>query len=352
MFLVSKSNGQSRPVIDYRLLNSQTIDEREPIPIIRDLIDKLSGSAIFSTLDIAWAYWTLKLHPDSMEKTGFVTPFGQFEWTVLPMGLRNAAAAFMRELRHVLCDFIGKGVEIYLDDIIVHTPTLAEHYDLLSRLFRKVREEGLRIRREKCRFFAKEVEFLVHIVSEGHVRPSPSKVKAVEQFPTPQTTKQVMEFVGLANFYRSFVRDFSRIAEPLTSLTRKDSPFIWNLPQQKAFEELKLALTQPPVLAIYDPKLPLVLETDGSGLGLGSILSQRNEANELKPIAYYSYKLNEHERRYSAPELEALAVVKSVEHFVSTSRASIPTFCPIVLPSDGYSQSKTLRLVYIAGQYV
>ena len=174
------------------------------------------------------------------------------------MGLRNAASAFMRELRHVLSDFIGNGIEIYLDEIIVHSPTIEEHNALLSRLFRKLIDEGLRLRREKCRFFQKEVEFLGHVVSEGKVRPSQSKVRAVTDFPTPQSPKQVMEFVGLANFYRSFVENFSTIAEPLTSLTRKNVPFEWNEPQRKAFESMKNPLSQPLVLDIYDPNRPLV----------------------------------------------------------------------------------------------
>ena len=315
MFLVPKSDQNSRPVINYKMLNSMTISERHPLPIIRDLFDKLSGSSIFSTLDIAWGYWHVALHPDSIEKSAFVTLFGQYEWLTLPMGLKNSGSCFQREVRRILDDFLGNGVEQFLDDIILHTATEEQHLSLLRRVFQRLTEEGVKLRKEKCTFLATEVKFLVHVISSGHVRPSKEKTKAVREFPVPTDVRKVREFVGLANFYRSFVPNFSSIVAPLTSLTKKDTEFIWNDEQQQAFERLKQLLTDSPVLALFDPTLPLTLSTDASNVGLGAVLSQKDLDNKSRVIGFWSSKLNEHEARYSASELECLAVVRAVEHF-------------------------------------
>ena len=233
----------------------------------------------------------------------------------MPFGLKNAPSAFQRELRQVLQDFNGRGVELYLDDIIVHTKTVEEHRELLSELFRKLIDEGLKLRQEKCKFFQREVQFLGHVISEDKVMPSLEKTKAIREFPTPSSVRQVMEFLGICNYYRNYIRNFSKLAEPLTRLLKKDKEFQWTDEQKDSFETLKGLLCSEPCLSIYDPKLPMIVETDGSKQGLGAVLMQRAENNLLKTIAFWSYKLNEHERNYSAPELECLAVVKALEHW-------------------------------------
>ena len=315
MFLVTKSDGSERPVINYKILNSMTVSERHPLPIIRDLFDKLSGSAVFSTLDIAWGYWHVALHPDSVEKSAFVTPFGQYEWLTLPMGLKNSGSCFQREVRRILDDFLGHGVEQFFDDIIVHTSTEEEHLSVLRKVFQRLTEEGVKLRKEKCSFLATEVKFLGHVISSGQIRPSLEKTRAVREFPKPTDVRKVREFVGLANFYRSFVPNFSTVVTPLTDLTRKDVDFIWGEPQQQAFDSLKRQLTDSPVLALFDPSLPLTLSTDASNAGLGAVLSQKDTDGKSRVIGFWSSKLNEHEVRYGASELECLAVVKAIEHF-------------------------------------
>jgi len=139
----------------------------------------------------------------------------------------------------------------------------------------------------------------------------PGKTKAVDAFPTPTSAKQILEFAGLANFYRHFVPDFATVAEPLTRLTRKDAPFVWADPQRNAFNALKDALTTSPILTIYEEGRPIILNTDASGVGIGAILMQKDDDDALRVISYYSYKLNDCERKYSASELECLAVSRS-----------------------------------------
>ena len=312
MFVVPKKAEELRPVIDYGPLNAVTIPEHEPLPIIRHLIDRLSNATVFSVLDIQWAFWNVSLHPDSIECTSFVTTFGQLEWLVLPMGVRNGVSVFQRELRRVLGDLEGNGVELYCDDLIVYSKTESKYRELLSRLFNCLTREGLRLKRDKCKFFQSEVEFLGFVISANSVRPSPTKVKAILGYPTPTNVKAIQRFVGIGNYFRHLVLNYSSIVEPLIYLTRKDVEWRWEVPQQNAFETLKKCFAEEP---IYDPSRPLVLQTDASGVGLGAVLWQRRNDDELRPIAYWSCSLNVHEKNYSAPKLECLAVIKAIEHF-------------------------------------
>ena len=316
-FLVSKARGEWRPVVDFRPVNKVTIPERNPLPIIRDLIDKLSGSAFFTTLDVAWGYWHVPLHPNSIEKTSFVTTFGQFEFHFLPMGLRNATSVFQRVMRHLLRDFLGKGVEQFLDDIIIHTQTEEEHVALIERVLQCLTEHRIKLRKEKCLFMQRQVEFLGHHVSAGQVRPSSKKIKAIIEFPRPTSVRSIREFIGMANFYRPFVPNFSAIAKPLTDLLKSESQFEWpsDGPEEHAFQELKRILSSAPILHIFDPSLPCVLWTDSSEVGLGAVLQQKTPDNQTRTIAFWSSKLNDAEQRYAATERECLAVVRAIEHF-------------------------------------
>ena len=313
--LAKKADGTKRLCNDFRRLNAITVDEREPIPIVQDVIDKLSTANIFSKLDMAWGYWQVAMNPESIEKTAFITPDGHFEWVVLPFGLKNAPPTFQQILRKVLGKLVNNGVVPYLDDIIVYTKTPEEHIRILEEVFRLLTKANIRLRREKCSFAVTEVEYLGFIVGKGKVRPSTKKTESVKRFPTPTSVKAIQRFVGLANYYRRFIPNFSRIAEPLTRLTRKDRVFEWNIEQQTAFDTLKDKLINPPVITIYRPDRPVILHTDASTVGIGSILMQPDEDGRNQVIAYYSRRLNCHEERYSASELECLAVVDSMEHF-------------------------------------
>jgi hypothetical protein len=326
--LAAKKDGSLRFCVDYRQLNQKTSSYRHPLPLIKDHIDRVGRSSIFTTLDAVSGYWHVALDEESIEKSAFITQSGHFEWLVMPFGLKNAPSTFQRIMQGLLKDF--EGVEVYLDDIIVHTRTKEEHISLLSRVLAKLAENGIRLRRDKCHFLAKEIEYLGHVITNGSVKPSPKKLEAIQNFPTPRNIAGIQSFVGLANYYRDFVENMASLTAPLTKLTKKDVEFVWGTEQQNSFDEIKRRLTTDPVLAVYDPTLPCELTTDASKLGIASIFSQRHPDGRPKVVSYYSRHTTDAESRYTACELECLAVVESFDHFriyFEGTEVSVKTDC-------------------------
>lgn len=313
--LADKKDGSRRFCVDYRKLNAMTVDEREPLPLIQDVLDQLGTSRIFTTLDLASGYWQVPLAPESIEKSAFVTPDGQYEWLVMPFGLKNAPPTFQRIIRRVLGDLIGHGVLSYLDDVIIYSQDFSSHMSLLKEVFQKLSQAKVKLKMSKCHFAQPEVEYLGFVIGNGQAKPSPAKTQAVSQFTRPSNVKEIQRFLGLANYYRRLVPDFSKTAEPLTRLTRKDQPFTWLSEQEEAFQSLKSSLTAHPVVALYQPDKPVILHTDASKIGIGAILMQPDDQGVKHVVAYYSRRLNPAEERYSASEQECLAVVESLEHF-------------------------------------
>ena len=308
--LAHKKDGTRRLCIDYRLLNAKTVTEAHPMPRVQDIIDKLHNAKVFSVLDIRWGYWHVQMHPDDIHKTAFVTNEGHFEWLVLPFGLKNAPFCFQRIIQNVLGELLNNGCFNFFDDIIVYSPDMESHLELLRKVFEKLRQHNVRLRKEKCQFFKPEVEYLGHMISENTVRPSKQHIQAVIKFPQPRTVKQLRRFLGLSGYLRQFIEGYSTKAEPLTSLLRKDAEYKWTEKQETAFQTLKTDITKEPVLQIFDPDLPVELFTDASKVGIGAILMQNKH-----PVSYYSRRLNVHESNYMSSELECLAVTESVEHY-------------------------------------
>ncbi|UYV77850.1 hypothetical protein LAZ67_15002575, partial [Cordylochernes scorpioides] len=313
--MVPKKDGNKRMCIDYRRLNEITLDDRQPLPHIQDMFDRLHGSRFFSTLDVAWRYWQIEMDPQSIQKTAFVTNDGHYEFLVMPFGLKNAASTFQRIIQHILGELLWKGTCSFQDDILVYTKTWQEHIELLSKVFDKLRQYNMKLKLSKCIFGRTEVKYLGHIISHNQLKPDPGKVKSIQDFPRPDTVKKVRQFMGLANYYRKFVKDFSKISFPLVRLTRKNQPFIWNEEVEESFAKLKMALSTKPVLAIYNPDYPSKVYTDASKYGIGAILTQIGPDNEEHVIAYYSKTLQPHQENYSAYEMECLAVIQATDHF-------------------------------------
>ena len=312
---VKKKDGSDRMCINYRALNAITIDDKMPLPRIQEILDRLSGKKYFTTLDVAWGYWHVEMDPASIDKTAFITNEGLYEWLVMPFGLKNAPATFQRIIQKVLGELLYNGAINYLDDIIIYSETFEEHIQLLDKIFNKLKEYGIKLKQKKCSFAQTEVQYLGHIVSHNQVRPSLEKIAAINDFPVPNSVRSVKSFLGLAGYFRRFVKDFSRIARPLNQLTHKDTPFRWSEDCQQAFAALIKTLTSKPVLALYNPNNPCRLYTDASGDGIGAILTQFDDKNEEHPIEYFSRSLLPHQKNYIATELECLAVVEAVEHF-------------------------------------
>ncbi|UYV73181.1 hypothetical protein LAZ67_10002104 [Cordylochernes scorpioides] len=315
VMLVSKKDGSQRMCIDYRKLNAITIDDKQPLPYIQDMFDRLHNAKYFTTLDIAWGYWHVEIHPDSVEKTAFITNDGHYEFLVMPFGLKNAPSTFQRIIQHIIGNLLWNGVCNYQDDILIYSSTFKDHIELMKKIFDKLKENNIKLKLKKCSFAKQEIRYLGHIIGHNKIKPDPEKTKAINEFPQPKTVKQVRQFLGLAGYYRKFIPKFSEIADPLTSLTRKNKLFKWTTEVNKSFQELKSHLSTDPVLSTYDPSLPCKLYTDASKLGIGAILARIGNDNQEHVISYYSGKLLPHQQNYSAFELECFAVVQSVEYF-------------------------------------
>lgn len=310
----SKGNKKWRLVIDFRALNEKTLGDAYPLPNIIDILDQLGSAKYFSVFDLASGFHQIPMHESDAPKTAFSTPFGHYEFKRMPFGLKNAPATFQRLMDRVLSGLQGTLLFVYLDDIVIYASSLREHEMKFNKLAERLRAANLRLQPDKCEFLRKEVAYLGHVISQEGVKPDPKKVEAVLHFPRPKNSKNIKQFLGLAGYYRRFLNDFSKIAKPLTTLLKKDEPFVWQEEQEKAFITLRDNLCTEPLLQHPDFTKPFVLTTDASGYAVGGILSQGNIGKD-KPIAYASRLLNKAEQNYSTIEKELLAIVYCVHHF-------------------------------------
>lgn len=216
--LVTKEDGSTRFCVDYRKLNAVTVKDNYPLPRIDDLLDTLSGSCWYSTLDLASGYWQVEVDEVDRPKTAFTTLFGTFEFTVMPFGLANAPATFQRLMDYIFQDLIGKCVVVYLDDINVYSKTFDEHVTHLEEVFRRLSNAGLKLKPTKCHFAKQELKFLGHVISQAGIATDPKKIESVQNFPIPRNLRQLRGFLGLASYYRKFVKGFTNIAAPLNRL--------------------------------------------------------------------------------------------------------------------------------------
>ncbi|KAK3101184.1 hypothetical protein FSP39_001606 [Pinctada imbricata] len=321
--LCRKKNGQLRMCVDYRQLNKRTIKDAYALPRIDDILDSLLGNTFFTVLDMKSGYHQIEITDEHKERTAFtVGPLGFYEYVRMPFGLANAPATYQRLMEDC---FAGLNMEIcfiYLDDLIVFSKTYEEQLDRLEKVFTRMREEGLKLSPSKCEFFKRRVKYIGHMVSENGVEPDPSKVEKVKSWPKPSNPEEVRKFIGFVGYYRKFVKNFSKIAKPLTDLMpcpiskrkskQKDQkPWIWGPKQEEAFETLKKHLTSPPILAYPDFNLSFELHTDASQQGLGAVLYQTQE-QQLRVIGYASRGLTPSEKNYPAHKLEFLALKWSI----------------------------------------
>ena len=312
--LVKKKDGTTRFCIDYRKLNAVTRKDSYPLPRIDDALDSLSGSKYFTTLDLQSGYHQVAMHPDSMEKTAFISHAGLFEYKVMSFGLCGAPPSFQRLMTRVLHGLDWKICLVYIDDVIIFAPTFEEHLSRLATVFERFREANLKLKPSKSHFARTSVNFLGFVVSSSGILPDPDKLEAVKSFPTPASVKEVRSFLGLCNYYRRFVENFAKIASPLNRLTRKNVPFVWDPDCETAFQDLKCRLCAPPILSYPDFTQPFHLHTDASQFALGCVLGQKIKGKE-HVIAYGGRELNIAETRCSTTEREALAVVDGIKRY-------------------------------------
>jgi hypothetical protein len=313
--VVEKKNGKKRLCVDYRKLNSVTKKDNYPLPRVDDMLETLSGSKYFSSLDLASGFWQVELDSKDREKTTFTTRFGTYEFVVMPFGLCNAPATFQRLMDTVLRDILWQFVVVYIDDINVGSRTFDEHLQHLEQVFKRLKDAGIKLSPEKCFFFKERLPFLGHVVSRNGIETDPEKIVTIKNFPIPKDLTQLRGFIALASYYRRFVKGFSAIAEPLNRLLKKGTPYKWTKDQNDAFENLKKRLISPPILVYPNCEQPFILYTDASTFALGAILSQKGEDKKEHVIAYASRTLSAPEQKYSITELECLAIVWAVKHF-------------------------------------
>lgn len=303
-----------RLVVDYRKLNEKTIDDKYPLPNITEILDKLGKCQYFTTLDLASGFHQIEVHPDDIQKTAFSVEHGLYEYLRMPFGLKNAPATFQRVMDHVLRDLIGKCCLVYMDDIIIFSVSLQEHIENLTKIFMALEKVNLKIQLDKSEFLKKEVAFLGHIVTDNGVKPNPSKIEAIQNWPIPKNQKELRGFLGILGYYRRFVRDFARITKPLTAQLRKGEHVEHTDIFLKTFVACKKLLTQSDILQYPDFEKPFVLTTDASNFALGAVLSQ-GAIGQDRPVAYASRTLTKTEERYSAIEKELLAIVWATQYF-------------------------------------
>lgn len=300
-----------RLVIDYRKLNEVTIDDKYPLPNIDSILDKLGRAQYFSTIDLAKGYHQILINKEDRKKTAFVTPHGLYEFIRMPFGLKNAPATFQRLMNEILRDFINKTCVVYLDDVLIFSTSIQEHIKSISDIFKVLEENKLKIQIDKCNFMQKETNFLGHIITKEGLKPNPEKINIIEKIQLPKTEKQIKSFLGITGYYRKFIRDYAKVAQPICKYLRKDSKININDPNYiEAFEKLKTLISSHPILRFPDFMKKFDLTTDASNYAVGAVLSQ-----EGHPICYASRTLNTHEKNYSATDKEFLAIMWSVNYF-------------------------------------
>lgn len=310
-----KANGDLRFCVDYRKLNAITKRNRYPLPLIEEVIGKIVGCKHLTRLDIIAAFNKLRMHPDSEDLTTFITALGSYKYHVLPFGLTNGPSSFQQYINDVLWDYLNDFCQAYLDDILIYSKTRKEHRQHVAKVLTRLREAGLQADIKKCEFDVQETAFLGVIVSGQGLRMDPRKVEAVVSWKTPTNLKEVQGFVGFANFYRRFIRDFSKLVKPLVALTRKDTPFAWSPECTQAFQSVKQQVSSAPVLRHFDPRRQAILETDASDYVTGGILSQYDDDHVLHPVAFYSRSMVPAECNYHIYDKELLAIIRCFEHW-------------------------------------
>jgi hypothetical protein len=283
VLLVRKKDGTWRFCIDFRALNSITIKNKYPMPVVDELLDELAGAQWFTKLDLRSGYHQIRLNPADQHKTAFKTHQGLFEFKVMPFGLTNAPATFQNAMNSLFADLMRKCVLVFMDDILIYSPSMSEHLVQLRQVLHILQQNQLSIKRSKCMFAQQQLEYLGHIISKEGVATDPSKIKAVQDWPVPTNVKQVRGFLGLTGYYRKFIQHYSLISRTLSDLLKKDTVFRWTQTEQQAFEQLKQKMLEAPVLALPNFSIPFTIETDASKRGVGAVLMQAGH-----PVAYLS----------------------------------------------------------------
>lgn len=327
VLFAKKPGGGLRFCVDYRGLNRISRKDRYPLPRINETFERISRAKWFTKLDVIAAFHKIRIREGDEWLTAFRTRYGLFEWLVTPFGLANAPSTFQKYVNWTLREFLDEFASAYLDDILIFSDgSLEQHRSHVRRVLGRLREAGLQIDIDKCEFEVQSTKYLGYIVEAGKgIRMDQAKIDAVLGWESPTTVKGVRGFLGFANFYRRFIRDFAKVVRPLTDLTQKDAEFRWTDEAEQAFQCLKQMFVSAPNLLIFDPDRETVLETDSSGYCTGGVLMQYDDNGVLRPCAFMSKKNLPAECNYPIYDKELLAIVKCLREWNSELR-SVPEF--------------------------
>lgn len=349
VLFTKKKDGGLRLCIDYRGLNKVSVKNKYALPRIDELMDRLAGAKVFSKIDLRAGYHQIRIREEDIPKTAFRTRYGHFEFTVLPFGLTNAPATFQALMNDTFRDMLDTCVVVYLDDILCYSNSIKEHEKHLEEVLRRLKAAQLFVRPHKCAFFKRRVEFLGHVVSSKGIEVDDKKVHIVSEWPTPSDVHEVRSFIGLANFFRRFVRRFAHIAAPLHALTSNKAAWRWEQEHQEAFEALKKALAQAPVVISFDPTKPCVVYTDASDKQIGAVLTQ-DHGKGPQVVAFESTTLTPAQTSWSVQDREMYSIVHAcrvwrhylhgseVEFVVNTDHASLQWFFTCKEPSSRHQR--------------
>ncbi|KAL1110617.1 hypothetical protein AAG570_008145 [Ranatra chinensis] len=304
-----------RVVVDYRELNKRTKTEKYPLPRLEEMIDRMSGSEIFSVIDLKSGYHQIPMETRDIEKTSFQFERRKYEFVRMPFGLKNVPITFQRMIDDFLLGLDESFIQAYMDDLIIFSKSAKDHERHLIKVKSRLEEFGLKISGDKSYFGLKEVQFMGHIISRQGARPTDSKkVAAIKEIEIPKNIKELRSFLGMINYYRRFINNLAGKTEPLTKLLKKNSKFVINEEAKEAFIWCKDKLATVPILQFPDFEKQFILTTDASQVAVGAVLSQGDGGSE-RPIAFASKKLTPAETRYSTIERELLGIVWATKHF-------------------------------------
>ncbi len=307
ILFVRKKDGTLRMCIDYRKLNDITIRNSYPLPLINDLLEKVRGAKFFTKLDLRSAYNLVRIKEGDEYKTAFNTRFGHFEYLVMPFGLKNAPATFQHFINDILSDFLDVFAFAYIDDILIFSDNLEDHHKHVRLILERLLKHHLYVKLEKCEFDVTEIDFIGHHLSGSGISMEKNKLETILDWPLPENTKHIQQFMGLCNYYRRFIKDFSKIASPLTRLLKKNIPFEMNNAAISAFNKLKDSFKSAGLLRHADPNKPFIVEADSSNFAIGSVLLQEFDGC-LHPVSFHSRALTNAERNYPIYDKELLAI--------------------------------------------
>ncbi|SLM34528.1 t18348probable pol truncated-rice blast fungus magnaporthe gypsy retrotransposon [Lasallia pustulata] len=314
VLFVVKANGSLRVCVDYQKLNAITKRNQYPIPLIEETLAKVTGCKYLIKLDVIAAFNKLRMHPNSEDYTTFITSMGAYKYHVLPFGLTNGPANYQHYMNDVLWDHLNNFCSAYLDDILIYSKALKEHTQHVWAVLQKLIDAGLQVDIEKCKFHVQETSFLGVLLSTDGLRMDLKKVQVVVDWSTPTNLKQVQAFIGFCNFYRRFIKGFSKIVGPMLKLTQKGVIFQWTDTCQKSFELLKQRVVTAPVLWHFDQTRKAILETDSSDHVNAGVLSQYDDNKVLHPVAFYSKNMVPAECNYEIYDKELLAIIRCLEY--------------------------------------